>query len=397
MLQLRSRGEISGAPDDTLTGTMTARPANTRLENMSSEAPRSARLVRAWRVLSALACMAAFFPFFSIALTQITLSLLLIVWFGIVARGGRRGALPFVTPMLVWLIATVITTLTALDVGLAFGARNDAVWLFALWPLTEAARDPRTRSNMARCLALGGALSSIIALAQGAQEGLGYRIHGTLPHYMTFAGVLLFAISAVSARALFVDARSGVRWVILALMGTALLWSQTRSAWIGVGAALAVLASLRDRRLVLALPLLAGVAYALAPDPVQRRIESFADFTDDTLTERRFMWSAGLDIVRDHPWTGVGPDNLRAVYPEYKLPGDPWPEQRRFTHLHQNAIQIAAERGLIGFAAWAFLVLSVIVTCARRYREMYAASREPRALVAGALAGWVGNQVAGVF
>ena len=143
MLQLRSRGEISGAPDDTLTGTMTARPANTRLENMSSEAPRSARLVRAWRVLSALACMAAFFPFFSIALTQITLSLLLIVWFGIVARGGRRGALPFVTPMLVWLIATVITTLTALDVGLAFGARNDAVWLFALWP-------PRLRVTRAR-------------------------------------------------------------------------------------------------------------------------------------------------------------------------------------------------------------------------------------------------------
>ena len=55
------------------------------------------------------------------------------------------------------------------------------------------------------------------------------------------------------------------------------------------------------------------------------------------------MLQSGVEIVRDHPLTGVGPDMVKSVYQEYR---QPWAVNDLNVHLHNVPVHIAAERGL---------------------------------------------------
>jgi O-antigen ligase len=57
-------------------------------------------------------------------------------------------------------------------------------------------------------------------------------------------------------------------------------------------------------------------------------------------------------MVRDHPLLGVGPDQVKEAYTDY-----PWATRR--PHLHNNVVQIAAERGLPALAAWLWLIVAI--------------------------------------
>jgi O-antigen ligase len=67
------------------------------------------------------------------------------------------------------------------------------------------------------------------------------------------------------------------------------------------------------------------------------------------------MWSSGLHIIRDHPWTGVGMGAMERIYPHYREPDSLIAPTRRLGHLHNNLIQLGAERGLLGLACWVWL------------------------------------------
>jgi putative inorganic carbon (hco3(-)) transporter len=65
------------------------------------------------------------------------------------------------------------------------------------------------------------------------------------------------------------------------------------------------------------------------------------------------MVQSGVRIIRDHPLTGVGPDVVRQVYPQYRRPGA---VNQLNPHLHNVPLQIAAERGLPALVIWLWFV-----------------------------------------
>ena len=125
--------------------------------------------------------------------------------------------------------------------------------------------------------------------------------------------------------------------------------TQTRSAWLGLAAgSIPILWSWRKKYLM-ALPIVAVVVVLLSPQPVKQRVFSYMDLTDVTLNERIYAWHGGWNIFREYPLTGVGPENLGQVYAKHRHPNDP---RLRFTHLHSNFLQVAAELGAPGLLAW---------------------------------------------
>jgi len=166
---------------------------------------------------------------------------------------------------------------------------------------------------------------------------------------------------AFRAAALTTGARSLLASLALVASAWALLVSRTRNAWIGAVLGLGVIALLRAPKL---LWLLAGVIAAVAiirPRPVMDRLT-----LDQSSVDRYYMWQAGFDMIRDKPVFGQGPGRILEAYPAYR-----WPEAPNALtpHMHNNVVQIAAERGVIGLAWWIWLVAVLLADAWRELRR----------------------------
>jgi len=238
---------------------------------------------------------------------------------------------------------------------------------------------------------------ALAGTVQVALRGTELRATGTLGHYMTYSGVLLVALVVAASAALLAGERRTRAWAAAAAatMLVGLVLGQTRGAWIGLLAGVALLAALRDRRLLLGVPLLAAGIVLAAPAQVRARVVALVRLDDATASERLYLWRTGARIVAAHPLRGTGVDQLPAVYAQYRTADDPWPPSRPFTHLHSNPVQIAAERGLPALGAWCWLYVAFFRDVRRMLRRTEPGARA-RVLVAGGAAAVVAFHVAGL-
>ncbi|MEO8216081.1 MAG: O-antigen ligase family protein [Acidobacteriota bacterium] len=187
---------------------------------------------------------------------------------------------------------------------------------------------------------------------------LARRITGTLSHVMTFSGIML-ALSL-----LFIVLAAGTRQpaaMLAACASTvALVFTFTRGAWIGwiVGAGAILL--MRRWRLVFYLAPLVILAITFSPIALFSRLVSSFDTTQSSNLDRIRMAEAGVEMIRDYPLFGVGPANVKEIYPLYRRADAP---RFRIPHLHDNPIQIWAERGVMALVAYVLLLGVVLREC----------------------------------
>ena len=169
----------------------------------------------------------------------------------------------------------------------------------------------------------------------------------------------------------------------------ALFLTLGRGAWVGTSIAVAVILSLKDFRLIAAIPVVVAVAFALAPDTVTRRMTSVFDLKDPSNRDRVSMLQTGVAMIRAHPLTGVGPNMVEKVYVQYRAPGAVEPVNQ---HLHNVPIQIAAERGIPALIVFLWFVVSLARSLMRMFRDA-----ENRVLAATGIAALVAMLAAGMF
>jgi O-antigen ligase len=129
--------------------------------------------------------------------------------------------------------------------------------------------------------------------------------------------------------------------------------------------------------------------FAVAPGVITSRFMSIFNLQDPTNRDRMAMLREGRHMIGAHPLTGVGPNMVIKVYPEYR---DPEAVEALNPHLHNVPLQIAAERGLPALAAWGWFILSLTVALGKQFR----AGRH-RFVTAAALAAVVAMLSAGLF
>jgi O-antigen ligase len=238
---------------------------------------------------------------------------------------------------------------------------------------------------------VGGASAAVGIFEYGLlhYNELGHRPPGMLGHYMTYSGLLMLVVCVAVARLLFGTRERLWPALVMPALVIALTLTLSRSAWIGTAAAVALLFTMKDLRLLVILPIVAVVAFAIAPSLVTTRMASMFDPQDATRRDRVAMLREGAHMVRDHPLVGVGPDMVQERYAEYR---DPSAVQQVNPHLHNVPMQIAAERGLPALALWLTFVVMLV-------RDLVTAHRGPehRMLVAAALAAVVAMLAAGLL
>ena len=294
-------------------------------------------------------------------------------------------------PLAVYGIDSTVSALVAPREIHSFG--ENALWLkMALFPvaLILFRQVPRARDLALRALLIFGVFSASYGLFQYfvlAQGDLEHRITGPTAHVMTLSGLLLPA--SLLFLILWIHDRPNL-WLLggTLIVTLALLLTLTRSAWLGWLVAVSVLLILKwPRALVFAAPLLLFFVIFM-PLPLFSRVVSSFDTRQSSNLDRIRMIQAGVEIIKDYPLLGVGPANVKEVYPLYRKHDAP---RFRIPHLHNNIIQLWAERGVLALAA--YILLNVLFL-----REFWRGWRGPESRFAEVGVGVaVGLAAAGMF
>jgi O-antigen ligase len=397
----------------------------------------------------------------SIFAAQLLLALAVAVYvFRLTTGAARFQRLPLDAPILAFCIWTLLSASFSPDPVASHESTKKLVLFALLYVAADSLASPQQRERILDAALLGGLVLGGGALIQYYVQGfntLNNRPHSFLGHYMTASGLSmgvlclaaarlafwhgafprisrgdlarlgglaaalalltllqaldLFAVTAgrvfvaalaIAAAALAVSRRSwpapstsfGLASLTLLVSSWALVISRTRNAWLGAVAGLATVILVRAPRALWLIP--AGIAAVLVvgPEPVLARLT----VTDAASRDRYYMWQAGLDMIEDKPVFGQGPGMILTVYPEYRWAEAP---NRRAPHLHDNALQIAAERGLPCLIWWIWLVAEAMGSAYRELprRDAFRSSQglDPRWVGAASLAILVAVMVAGLF
>jgi len=337
----------------------------------------------------------------SISAMQAAYIFALVTWATRVYLEGQTRQLyfPLLIPFGAFALASALATVTAVEpLHSLIEFRNVFEALLFYLVVNQVTTEERA-THLTRVLIASGTVMALYSLGQSVAHGMDFRVHGTMSTYMHFAGLMMLVSLMALAQLLWRAHRRPVLWALPALLisTAALVMTYTRSAWLGFIVGCCVLLGLRKKVFLLTLPLLAGVGFLLVPQAVKTRALIILDRRSITAQERLSMWSSGLHMIRDHPWTGVGMGAMVDMYKHYREETSPVDPKRRIGHLHNNIVQVAAERGLLGLACWLWIWLAYGYETWRIYRRLGPEHTGAKALVLGSLASVVAFHVEGLF
>ena len=316
----------------------------------------------------------------SIAAAQVLLGVTALLWLTLVLSRRETIEVPAMFwPLLAYAGMTLVSTVFSIEPTVSI--RDDKqLLLFAIVPIAYRLLRGRHAQTAVEVVITVGAISAAIGLIQFGIlkfDEAGQRPRGALGLYMTYSGQLMLVACVAAARVMFHRGERVWSALVLPALLVALITTQSRNAWVGACVGIGLLFVLRDFRLFGLVPVVAALFFAFAPSQIQDRLFSAVQlqhkYKDSIVTEatvqsnrdRIAMARAGVEIIKDHPLTGVGPDMLIQVYPGYR---HQTAVNQLASHLHNVPLQIAAERGLPALAVWLWFIAVLVRDFIRQRR-----------------------------
>jgi len=138
----------------------------------------------------------------------------------------------------------------------------------------------------------------------------------------------------------------------------------------------------------------------IAPASTRDRVSSLFQPHGDTDSNRHRIvtFRTGVEMVKAHPWFGIGPEEIARNFNEY-VPADivrPLPTGY-YGHLHNIYVQYAAERGIPGLL---FIMAMIVIAVCDYLKGILRLSGQPSQelfVLHGAVAVVIGALVGGIF
>lgn len=181
-----------------------------------------------------------------------------------------------------------------------------------------------------------------------------FRVSATLTHPNAYAFYLVMII--VLSVSLFIQTRSGTHRSLLlfliALLLVSLVFTYTRSAWIGLALAVLGVAILKNRKLLIVAPL-TFYGLMLAFPFISLRFDALFNpelFRYTSLAWRIELWSASIPYFLSHPIFGNGFGTFQLI--GFQI--DDW-----FAAAHNDYLRLLVETGIIGLSGFLILLVSL--------------------------------------
>jgi len=300
----------------------------------------------------------ALFSMVSISLSQIFLVHAFVVLAICVTKNQIRISFPpFFWGIIVYCALSILASFFSVNPRVSLIDCKDLL-LFLIIPIVYIGLQQTNKIYRANLALLASAYVSIFysLFVYIFKAAPGERVQGFMGHYMTQAGVmLLFGALALS---LFIFSRDKARffWGLGFLLSVLILiLTSTRSAWIGMVIATSVVLFFYKPKTLIIVPLATALILILSPREVKTRALSIFSTRGYSNSQRLEYLDAGIQIIKEYPIFGTGPNTVEMEFqnPKYGLSE----EAKQNVHLHNNILQIAAERGIPTLLAWfVFLV-----------------------------------------
>jgi O-antigen ligase len=230
---------------------------------------------------------------------------------------------------------------------------------------------------------------------------VGHRITGFETHWLTFGALQLAVMLLLIAQCFFSD-RLMPRWAYasIPIIGSAILLTWDRSIWLAAVPALLYLVWCWRPKWTIAVPILIAAAFFLAPAGTRDRLLSIANPHGETDSNRHRVvtFLTGVEMVKAHPWLGLGPEEIARNFDQYVPPSVKRPlPVGYYGHLHNVYLQYAAERGIPGLLLLLAFIGFTVWDCARALRHAGPARSQQRFLLQGAIAVVIGVLVGGTL
>jgi len=304
------------------------------------------------------------FSMVSISLSQIFLSFAFICWIVILIRKKQKFIFPsFFWPLIVYAILSLISSFLSVNPGTSL-KDSKGLLLFLIVPIVYTGfskADLLKKANLA--LLASAYLSCFYSLFYFFFKASPLeRIEGFMGQVMTQSGLLLLFSCMALSMLLFTHNRIRYLWGLGLLLSLfALIFTQTRSAWIGLVVASSLVLLLYKPKALIIVPLAISIFYLASPQPIKKRALSSFSLTHPWNKHRIEYIRVGIKIIKEYPLFGTGPDTVDMVFQNLKY--ELSERAKRNVHLHNNILQTGAERGIptllawLTFMVWAFISL----------------------------------------
>jgi O-antigen ligase len=336
----------------------------------------------------------------SIAIMEILLTAAVLLW--IYKRPVPLAWPSYFLPLAVFVATTLLSLALSPDPSVGWHPVQKFV-LFSIGFLTAAFVTTEWRAKVAYKLLLTAAtaaaimaiLQFVVAEVRFLKTGeladdptLVNRITGPLGHWLTFSGVQLLVWCAAIPAIPYLSRK----WIAaVSIVGASIVLSNTRGVWLGAVAGFALAALALPRRVFVAV-LIPMIVVVLAASPfIYRRVSMSLDKGLATNYSRMVYLTVGERMIRDHPLFGVGPERVDDEFPNYYTGTDL--NTFYYGHLHNNILQIGAERGLICLAAFLWFLVELYRSLMRFLKNM---EENSRWVVFGSVAALTGFIVSGM-
>ncbi len=210
--------------------------------------------------------------------------------------------------------------------------------------------------------ATGAALWGLIEFGLG----LAPKVMSTQSTTMTWGAMsAMFILITLSAAGFTATARE--RWTARMFFIPqifALFLSLVRGAYVGFAAGVFYLLHRHWKRLVPVLLVLFTLGALFAPAAVKERVMSIVDLKHPSIIVRFEQWKIATHIIADHPFFGVGWHDLAGLTRQYAQPDPSLPagindDVFNIGHYHSTYFTLAVCGGLLGLAAFVWLMIAV--------------------------------------
>ncbi len=348
---------------------------------------------------------------FSIAISQIFLALAFVA---LLASGEKLRLPPIRIALGLFLLGTLISWAFSGELAAGLPQIRKFYVFLELLVVYSSVRSLKLVRSIFLTWAAFGSVTAVVGFVQFGRKmaearnlGVGFydyyvtqRITGFTSHWNTYSAEEMFALIMIGSFLLFAP-RTRWYWVWCVcgvLTALAVVLAQTRGVWIAVAAAALYLLWAWRKWAVLLPPVVILIGVAVAPAPIQQRVQSiFKPNKIDSNAFRIVTWRTGWEMIKRHPLLGLGPEGVGIHFQEYVPPDIPRPLPAGwYGHLHNIYVHYAAERGIPTMLILIWLLVQIVVDFMRGLSKLPPGRGDPKFLLHAGIAVVLATMVEGV-